>query len=386
MKLCMGLIVNDLNHEVSIIEFVLNAYRFGHIIDEVILVYSGKIETSCLDVLETFVTVKKIYVNDLTSLKTELLERGVDERAVNNILDMSTFEVKGVVTYAKKRNIVLLKALLDQMDVVFFIDSDVHPCVLYSEGECEEIDFVGEHLKFLVNENTAVTTSDYSGYYILPPMRFDGLESFLVGIQKEKALAYMLDEGWASGLKFATASDLRQPFATNKILGGNLAMKLGELEGMPPFFSSHFTLGKETFLTRGEDTVMGLFLKKSEKIIMDIDLKIIHDTFGTYPERPDLLNDSKIKTRLYYASMGWIGRNPFYNWLKGEDVKDVWRRQKESLSIGALELARYTKDDRFLNLVQGMDVALENFDLMVNRYELLMSDWQHAIKNIRRGR
>lgn len=382
MKKCFGLIVNRLDDKVTLIDFLLNAKQFGHTIDEVIVIYSQDIDRGYLENVRTFVKVKLIHVNRLENMYETLKMMGVTEKAIERILDMGDFEKTGLVTYSKKRNLVLLQALLDDMDIVYFIDSDVHPCVLYHEGKCEEIDFVGVHLNHLLFKDVAATTSDYSGYFILPPMKFNHMDAFLTGIQKEGAIPYMSSSDLHHCLKLGIREPYRTPIFTNKLLGGNLAMRTSFLDRIPPFFSFFYKMEDRYYLTRGEDTTMGIFFDQNKLKVIDIDVKIIHDTFGTYPRQPDLLNDPLIKDRLFYASMGWIGRNPFLNHILGKDSARIAEAQKKEMIIGAKALSQYTKDERFLKLPYAIDCALENLPAMIARYEEVKASWAEITKVI----
>lgn len=384
MKKCFGLIVNRLDDKVTLIDFLLNAKQFGHTIDEVIIIYSQDIDRGYLENIRTFVKVKLIHVNRLERIYDKLHRIGVSERAIVKILGMDDFEETGLVTYSKKRNLVLLQALLDDMDIVYFIDSDVHPCVLYTEGKCEEIDFVGVHLNHLLFKDVAATTSDYSGYFILPPMKFNHMDAFLAGIQKEGAIPYMSTSDLHHCLKLGIRESYRTPTFTHKLLGGNLAMRTCFLDRIPPFFSFFYKVDNNYYLTRGEDTTMGIFFDQNHLKVIDIDVKITHDTFGTYPKRPDLLNDPLIKNRLFYASMGWIGRNPFLNYILGKDVQEIANAQKSEMIVGAEALAHYTNDSRFLKLPHAIDCAVANLPAMIERYEEVKSAWLEITKVIER--
>lgn len=382
MKKCFGLIVNRLDDQVTLMDFLINARRFGHQVDEVIVIYSQEIDRGYLENARTFAKIVLIHVNRLETLYETLRQRGISETYIERILDMNDFEKTGLVTYSKKRNLVLLQAILDEMDVVYFIDSDVHPCVLYHEETCEEIDFIGEHLKYLAFKNVAATTSDYSGYFILPPMKFEGIEAYLMGIQKEGAIPYMATSDKHNCLKLGLHAPYREPFFTNKMLGGNLAIMTKYLRDIPPFFSFFYRVGDQYYLTRGEDTTMGIFFEQNQLKVIDIDVKIVHDTFGTYPKIPDLVHDKSIQNRLFYASMGWIGRNPFLNYLLGKDYEQMAENQKTHLEIGAKALSEYTGDSRFLLLPTAVDCAVDNLPAMLERYHQVTEAWGKIMKAV----
>lgn len=383
MKVCLGIIINSLNDQVTLIDFLINAKRYGHLIDEVIIVYSQDIDTGYLELIYRFTSVRLVNVHYLDEMRQALLKRRVAPQIIEAFLDMSDYEKTGLITYSKKRNLVLIQAMLDKEDVVFFIDSDVHPCVLYQVNCSEEVDFIGEHLKQLNKDQVAVTTSDYSGYFILPPMDFEGMDAFLKGIQKEKTIPYLKSSALHKCLKLGMPHDRRQIEETFKMLGGNAAIKLSYIDQIPPFFSYYYKVRDTYYLTRGEDTMMGLYFEESPLKMMDIDLKILHDTYGSYPTEPNLKWDEKIRTRLFYASMGWIGRNPFLNYKMGKDYVQLAQSQKEELTIGAPLLAKYLSDERFLLLPEAVDEAVKQLHTMIQREKQVEASWLTLTKQLK---
>ena len=98
----------------------------------------------------------------------------------------------------------------------------------------EEIAFIGTHL-YGMSLGATVTSSDYSGYNILPPASFEGMTDLLWGLHKED-----MSEFWQSSeihvgliVQEAGASNL-QP--TTKVLGGNMGIRMSALTMLPPFF------------------------------------------------------------------------------------------------------------------------------------------------------
>ena len=125
-----------------------------------------------------------------------------------------------------------------------------------------------------------VTSSDYSGYNILPPASFEGMTDLLWGLHKEDMSEFWQSSEIHGGLivQEAGASNL-QP--TTKALGGNMGIRMSALTMLPPFFSPYYFYNKTPLLARGEDTLMGLAASRSH-IFLDIQTPIFHDTYGDY--------------------------------------------------------------------------------------------------------
>ena len=155
-----------------------------------------------------------------------------------------------------------------------------------------------------------VTSSDYSGYNILPPASFEGMTDLLWGLHKEDMSEFWQSSEIHGGLIVQEAGESNlQP--TTKVLGGNMGIRMSALMMLPPFFSPYYFYNKTPLLARGEDTLMGLAASRSH-IFLDIQTPIFHDTCGDYPQIPDLQNNSSVRDRLYYACTGWIGCNVFF--------------------------------------------------------------------------
>lgn len=175
----------------------------------------------------------------------------------------------------------------------------------------------------------------------------------------------------------------REVFVTNKILGGNVAIKLDTLHDLVPFFSSSYEVDGRNYLTRGEDTILGLKVHKHPGLdCIDIDTRIFHNTYNHYPIIPDIVNDQRIKDRFYFACMGWIGRNPFLNWIQGTPISEMYAIQKEALTIGAPAVAEYLNDERFLKLPEALDRAYERLNYTIMEYNKFLLAWQEISQKI----
>jgi len=377
MKIALGLIVRKLNEKVNILNFLENSKKYDHTIDEVIIAYSESYDEALAEKIEEYAQLKLLKINHCHELTYRLKEIGLDNELINDLIYSDFYDEYGLVPYGKNRNNVLIQAIVDKMDVLFFVDDDVKPSVLIKNGtEIKEIeiDFFEEHLKYLKGE-IYVTSSDYSGYYIVPPMRFKNMEYLIRGLQK----GAMFNKSFVNVHGYLTVDkyENRSVSKTDKVLGGNLAMRLDIFNDILPFFSGVYEVRGEHYLTRGEDTLLGLTIDKVDhKFFLDIDVKIFHDTFDDFPTAPCIMKDQLVKDRFFYACMGWIGRNPFLNWLLERDLEEYYERTRKALVIGAPAIAEHLEDRRFYLLPEALDQSYLNLDKMIVKYYKLRNNWR----------
>jgi len=384
VKISIGVITKDFNSLEPIDEFLENALKHNHKIYSVIIVYSHGCDFQLIESLREKVKVFLVKINDVPEIKERLIKKGLSTENIEILLSCPTLKKYGKVPYGLNRNYALIKALSSGSEALVFIDTDVYPRVLVIEDDEvkeKEIDFIGRHLEYLKKEEVIITTSDYSGYYIIPPMSFTGMKELFIGLQKEGAYEFLRNSDNHNCLTLDN-NKKRKIFETDKILGGNVAIKLSALKELPPFFSTVYNVNGEYVLSRGEDTLLGIKLKKSKKKCIDIDTKIFHNTFGNYPEIPDIKKDKSIKDRFYYTCLGWIGRNPFLNWLKNEDVEEVKKRQKKNIIIGSKAVASYLNDERFLILPQALEISYHNLERVISEYKNTMRAWNDFIEKL----
>lgn len=395
MKVALGLITKYINRDISIMDFVKNAQKFGHSIDALIICYSHGYDRGFVEKLEKeFPNTYLIKVNHSYDMEGDLRKRGIRTKDFMPLIYSDTFETYGLLPYSTYRNSVLIKAMLLEMDALFFVDTDVYPLLLkkkkretalpeyislkdtkeLEDYELEEVDFFGEHLKYLKDEDVMVTTSDYSGYYIVPPMDFDYLDDYMKGLQKGSAIDFV--KSCMAQNCIVYANEDRKPFKTDKFLGGNMAIKLKAFRELPPFFSSTYVVADELVLTRGEDTLMGNFAKNNKLKAVDIDLLIFHNTYSDFPNPPDITRSKAIRDRFYYASLGWIGRNPFMNYINGDDYKELYREQRDYLTKSSVHMARYLKDRRFLIMPKAIENSINDFNRIKDEYELSIQGFE----------
>jgi len=384
MKISIGVITKNFNSLEPIDEFLENSLKYNHKIYSVIIVYSHGCDFRLVESLEEKVKVFPVKINDAPEIEEQLIKIGLSAENIEILLDCPTLKKYEKVPYGLNRNYALIKALLSGSEALVFIDTDVYPRVLVKKDDKvkeKEIDFIGRHLEYLMKDEVIITTSDYSGYYIIPPMSFTGMKELFVGLQKENAYEFLRNFDQHNCLNLDN-NKKRKIFETDKILGGNLAIKLSALKELPPFFSTVYNVNGEYVLSRGEDTLLGIKLKKSDKKCIDIDTKIFHNTFGNYPDVPDIKKDKSIKNRFYYTCLGWIGRNPFLNWLKGEDIEEVKNRQKKNIIIGSKAVASYLNDERFLILPEALEISYHSLERVISEYKNTMRAWNDFIEKL----
>lgn len=401
-KTSLAVITEQLGETGQILEFLANARRHGHSIDSLIVGHTLGVSPEAARVLgkETRLITVKVGGGD-SVFQSALREAGVSDEDIEVAFVSKSLPKCGKTTYARYRNTVLAAGLLAGSEHLLFFDTDVHPCLLLPDEDSmevpavryQDIDFVGCHKEYLCKSDVFVTTSDYAGYYILPPMQFDGLKDLLVGIQKEGAYEFLCGSGEHHCLNFAHHK--RQPFVTQKLLGGNLGIDLMVADKLPPFYSTFFMFDGHPVQGRGEDTLMGFEVASAGGVAMDIDLLIFHDTFGDFPTVPDTTKQST-RDRFYRGCLGWIARNPFFNWFRRKagvekrERAEVIEQQRRHLVPGAAAAARALDDERFLRLPDAFDLSVSMQDQMVADFELLSAAWaritQSLVSRSRRSR
>ncbi|MFP4021546.1 MAG: hypothetical protein ACLFUK_08070 [Halanaerobium sp.] len=387
-RIALGAITNYLNSIHPFMNFIANARAHGYELDRLIICYSHGYKEKSLERLRQTVDVDLIQLNYDPELREELKITGFSKKEIDFFLRTPEFDYYELIPYGKRRNLVLLKALITvpKIDYLFFIDTDVKPRLLLSAaGNTQVINFFGRHLFHLEKENVVVTTSDYSGYYIIPPLKFKGAKELLIGLQKTGAYKKIKNLENNLALADPKQNNIRK---TNKILGGNHAVDLHYIKKICPYYSTTYIYNGELYLGRGEDTLMRLEIPSTNKQIIDIDTPIFHDLYGNFPKKPDI-KDKNVQKRLFYACTGWLGRNPFLNWylkkkniISREKFKQIYKIQKNALVVGAPLLAEYAQNDDFNLLPEIFSAAWLQLDQMVENYEDLSAHWNSVTDKI----
>ncbi len=77
--------------------------------------------------------------------------------------------------------------------------------------------------------------------------------------------------------------------------------------------------------------------------------------------------------------MGWIIRNPFYNWFHSDFLKECEpidkEKRYEALKIGAQAAATYFNDNRFLMLPDAFNLAYQNLPNYIDKFYRLIDAW-----------
>lgn len=375
MRIAIGMVVRNFVSAHPLIAFLDNAEKYGHRVDRAIVVYSHEIDPAAVRRLADRAKLSLIRVHAFEKAERMLRAHGVRREATRDLLFCPLFDAHGLVPYGFNRNHVLMEALFEAVDVLLFVDSDVQPAVLRrmpdGAAQLQEIDFVGAHLRG-ISMGADVTSSDYTGYSILPPARFGGMVELLCGLHKEAMADFWLHSNVHGGLAVQENDPGMEP--ASKVLGGNLGIRIGALAALPAFFSPYYFFDETPLLARGEDTLWGLAAAQRRIRCLDVHAPIFHDTYGNYPAVPDLCGDAKVRDRLYYACTGWIGRNVFLRWKAG-CLPEEFAQRDQQLSKGAEALYRYADDDRFLRLPEIQRAAEAWLPEMAEQYRRLEEAW-----------
>ena len=392
-NVAFGVITNNVDTFYPYCDFLLNAQNNGHTINKIFISYSHKINSKKVNKMSEFVDLELLKINENEYLKNKLLDLGLTEIETEILIESDRLDKYGLVPYGKRRNIVLIAALLNDppIDYLIFFDTDVKPYILVdSTGKKRKIDFVQRHLKYLKKDNVVITTSDYTGYYIIPSMNFSFLKELLEGLQKEKTYSFVKSDD--NNLITTKNNNKLKVKHTNKILGGNHALDLNKYKYLAPYYSTVYHYRQNLILSRGEDTLLGQVIPDLGGEIVDINTKIFHDTFGNFPEVPDI-NNADIKKRFYYACLGWLGRNPFLNWYlkeKGKISEEKYQKDiidlRKKLVRGSYSFAKEYNSPKFKDLPEAYSVAQTQLKHMVNEYNVLMEVWDKFVSKLEQRR
>ena len=379
MKVALGMIIKSLDSHAEILGFVENAEKYGHKLDCVIVAYTLRLDPLAAKKINEKIPLYAIDINSPRFSAEQFRRRGISERSANTLLKCPMDTSRGLVPYGHNRNIVIIEAILRGADILVFADSDVSPEVLKKAPSGlvhEETDFFKAHFAHL-DAGASVTSCEYSGYNILPPASFDGMEDLLLGLQKSDMYGFWRSSETHRSLR--TQPDEPRVGPCKKILGGNVAIKLSVFSGLPPFFSAHYSVGGELFLCRWEDTILGSAIIKHGVDCVETGVFPMHDTFLDFPKEPDLRGDPAVQERFFYACTGWVGRNPFLNFIRGEDTDSIREFQREKLERGICALAEYTSNPIYHGVIRNFDASLDSLVAYVERYEKVLEAWDEFI-------
>lgn len=385
MKIALGMIVKDLVSVSPVLEFLENAKKFNHPVHSVIIAYSNNYDPRVIHMLEEYTNIHLVSVNHNHQTNEVLKHLDISDSARDELLFSNVLAKSGLTPYGFNRNTVLMEAILLGIDVLLFIDSDVTPYVLRKENEhiiMEEVDFVGTHL-IGIKSGAHITTCGYSGYDILPPAEFEGMDKLLRAMQKANKIEFWETSKQHLGLT-TQQNKVPQIQKTEKILGGNMAIDLSRFEELSPFYSPYYYIQDTIHLARGEDTLM-TFEFGDKGVFFDIDMHIFHNTYSTYPEVPDLMHDPNVQNRFFHACMGWIGRNPFLNCLRKRNINEMKEQQIYYLKESVPHLISYTGNPIYNKLFDAIDISYSNLNRSIERYHRLQKAWEEFVFKAERG-
>lgn len=387
-KIAFGLITREFTNPRQALLFLENAATHGHSVERLIISYSHRFDPRAVAAVQEHVPVDLLQSHGDPTIKQRLLALGLEPDIVHGILHVPSWRTFHEVPYGAYRNTVLLQALLTGIEYLIFFDTDVQPRVLLGIEQdhihWQEVDYIQAHIASLRQDEVAATTSEYSGYYIIPPMAFDGFSELLYGLGKGMALDYMQDCQEHKCLNLGPAHP-GIPKPTHKPLGGNLGLCLNRPWRLSPFFSTTYVIHDQCIKGRGEDTLLGQALMDSQRALIDIDLRIFHDTFDDFPAEPDIARKS-IRDRFFGACLGWIGRNPFMTWFldRAGRLENSFESelilQQIGLEIGGEKAAIALGDARFLDLPAAFKASLAALPGCIEQYERLMQGWKPLIR------
>lgn len=366
MKVALAMIVKDFNHHEPIMSFLKNAKTFGHSIDRVIIGWQNSCQAAALRQLSEQTKVTTVALRDPSELTLALQNQGLSVRHQSFLLPSDDVKAGAPMSYGQSRNLLVMTAMMQGMDVIAFIDDDVYPLRLMEDQRFETIDFLGGHIAYLSQDNIAATTSDYTGFDIVPNLPIEAWREYLLALHKQPIM----------GLTHVASENVHSHVReTDKLLGGNLALKVRALKDLSGFYSTILDYKGQRYLGRGEDTLLGLNISRHHQWqALDIDMRIFHDAFKDYPMVPDLSNNSQIKDRLFYASMGWIARNPLLDALNQRQMD--WKRRHKLLLVAAPQMAEALQDERFNELPSAMLAAQTQLEQTQRHLEGFLEAWQ----------
>jgi len=382
MKTALGMIVRSIESDTELMNFVENAEKYGHKLDCIIVAYTHTHDPNVEYNLSRKIPYYAININNPHYCRENMRKRDISELMINTLLECPVDTKAGLVPYGFNRSIVVMEAILRGMDTLFFVDSDVYPKVLKKQQDgfaLEEIDFFGAHFEHL-NAGSQVTTGEYSGYNILPPASFEGMGDLLAGVQKAEMQKYW--ETSETHRSLVVQEDKIESKPCKKILGGNMAIKLSAFAKLPPFFSSHYTVDDILYLCRGEDTMLGMEIAQGGIECTDIGINPLHDTYREYPAEPDLRGDKAVQERFFYACTGWVGRNPLFNQVLGNDLQATREYQRVHLEKGLAALVEYTGNPVFNNVLKNFDISWDSIGRYIMEFNRVTDAWNSFKKGV----
>lgn len=278
--------------------------------------------------------------------------------------------------HARGRNTLMYYAIKNKMDYLLFWDDDEYPVAVTKEKEkikWIKQDNILKHLEYMEKENADITLGYHCGY--ISPIPFidytddfneNDMKEFIEAISNEiiswesirekmknnNGVTYS-DENIATGIG---GYEIQKSEAGKWISGSTLCLNLNNKDKIPAFYNPP--------LARGEDTFFSTLLENTKTI--RIPVYHFHDGFLKYTEivegrlpktlRKINVNEEKVKSRFFNATVGWIKYKPLLCYISDKEgyrkkIQEVTDKLKETVP----KLNKIFSDNCFSELIKEME-------------------------------
>lgn len=292
--------------------------------------------------------------------------------------------------YAAQRNIVLYKALEQQVDQLIFIDDDEYPMAVTHSGEYalwSGQHVIEDHVKYL--QFADVTNGYHCGYVSpLPALELDGIVDEQVFKHFVSALSSDVLK-WddfkmvmqAGGVTYADKQVLidrnallvEEEHGAKFITGSNLGLNLTNRDKVLPFYNPPGA--------RGEDSFLSTCL--THHTVKRIPCYTFHDGFSLYGTLLHGTLPTKLKEVTFYdsatvirrfsaACTGWIRYKPLYTYITNrKHYRAIMDETRKALAQTVPKMCAYFNNDAFSTIPD----ELARYDGLVEEH---YAQFQHA--------
>ncbi len=301
--------------------------------------------------------------------------------------------------YAANRNIILYRALQENVDYLLFMDDDEYPMAVTKTDNhalWSGQHVIEDHIKYL--KFSDITNGYHCGYKCpIPYMEFDNVlkeqdfKMFIEALSNEVLNWDVIkDMIQAGGITYADknilinkkASLVPQINNAKFITGGNLGINLTNPSKIHPFYNPKGA--------RGEDTFLSTCLKDST--VKSIPTYTFHDGFSIYgsilkgslPINLKKINSADSKSiidRFYKTCVGWIRYKPLYTYITRKDkYNEITQQVKTNLKDSVPKVCAYFNDDRFKDVEIEFQKFHDNVEKDFEDFQITKNIWEN-IKN-----
>ena len=384
MRIAIGMIMRDFLSAKPLTEFLDNAEKYGHTINSVIVAYSNQMNPAAAKKLEGRTKLSCIRLQEISGTYKNLENIGLRHTTIRQLLFCPLADMYGLVPYGFFHSQVLLEAMFQDLDYLILVGSDIRPCVLEQTADGKiskrEIDFIGAHLQSLA-KGADLTTSNYSGYSILPLVGFDGVEDLLWGLYREEMADFWKSISELGGIivqKSARSKSKIKPVPTTKVFAGNLGIRMKTLSNLPTFFSPYYFHNQSPLLAGGLDSLLDLTKAQGSVQCVDIQTPVFRNTYGDYPQKPEMKFEAHVRDIFFSICTGWIGQNVFSHRADSLSSDEAALR-KRMLTNASKSLFRYSADRRFLRLPEIQGTAEPWLPNMENQHRKAAEAWDELL-------